>query len=161
MTNKEILEKCIEKVVQNGYRKPGVTIHFYKELEKTCEREAHWYIETHSYFQVIFSHEFAEAFWGKETYYNKKPNQIYLYQEWYSPKGIMGKSLNLTEKEFIKKFNRRELNKIQKNNGGVIGKYEDWSCSNYWDRCKKEGWRYHLQRMILEKEPLKYLRKFL
>ena len=55
MTNKEILEKAIEKAVKNGYCKDGVT---------TTKNEAHWYYETHSFYQVIFSHEFAKYFFG-------------------------------------------------------------------------------------------------
>jgi hypothetical protein len=56
---------------------------------------------------------------------------------------------------------------------GSIEKYVDIApenfncdCSEYikCKKCKgkfKEGWQHHLQQMVLEKEPLKYLEKFL
>jgi len=66
MTNKEILKKSLQKAVLNGYLKSGVTSLFYLPLEKTCKNEAHFYYETESYYQIIFSHDFAKAFWGEE-----------------------------------------------------------------------------------------------
>ncbi len=119
------------------------------------------YVSYNHPLEIIFSHDFAKAFWGEEEYYDEKPEKIHLHQEWYGSQGIMGEELSLTEKAFIKKFNKIFLKKIQENNGGTVGKHDDWFCNNYWERYKKEGWQHYLQQMVLEKEPLKYLEKFL
>ena len=95
MTNEQILKKAIEKAVENGYRS---CIYISKGYWKYDA----WYesmLEENKYFQIIFSHDFAKAFWGLDftkegTYFEVKP------------------------------------------------------------------WMYHLQKMVLETEPLKYLEKF-
>ena len=98
MTNEEILKKAIEKASKNGY-----DIIFYPSAKDTLyyiEKEINLTIK--DYYFIIFSHDFAKAFWGDK----------------------------------------------------------DWSgcCEEYY--VKKE-WQYHLQQMVLEKEPLLYLKQFL
>jgi hypothetical protein len=123
MTNKEILKKAITKASENGYY---------------CELKVYWALfhcdhfsfcksqfysteqnyrvvnidengypgevrRWHSIYDIIFSHEFAKAFWGKRRL------------------------------EFM---------------------FLDRTDINYF-------WEYHLQQMVLEEEPLKYLEKFL
>lgn len=51
MTNKEILKKAIEKVTEGGY----------EGCDLTCDR----YTEYGEYYHVIFSHDFAKAFWKR------------------------------------------------------------------------------------------------
>lgn len=87
MENKEILVKAYTKALLNGWKKfPLIQID-----------------------SIIFSHEFAKAFWGEREVIKSDKG----------PKGI----------------------------GTIIG-------FNY-------GWKCHLQQMILEEEPLKYLEMFL
>lgn len=76
--NKKILKRAIKKAIKNGY-------------------EDEW--ENYMVYQIIFSHDFARAFW--------KDTPIVL------------------------------------------------------DVGFQSGWCYHLQQMVLEEEPLKYLEKFL
>lgn len=91
MTDEQILKKAIEKAVENGYE------WFLKDSQEgyklwTCEDD----VRDKTYFNTIFSHNFAKAFWkGWEVYAGPLP------------------------------------------------------------------WQHHLQMMVLEPEPLKYLEKFL
>lgn len=50
-TNEQILQKAIEKAVKNGYRiRPDLLVILDEDV---C-------------FDIIFSHDFAKAFWGEE-----------------------------------------------------------------------------------------------
>lgn len=110
MSNKDILKKAIDKAIKNGYWHGYYTQHNFAEL---YENEWFWY-------NVIFSHYFAKAFWGK--------NKVcYLCGH--------------TEKEC-----RIE----QTTNCGAEG-FGGFTIS----------WKYHLQQMVLEEEPLEYIRRFL
>ena len=86
MTNQIILQKAIEKAVKNGYQFD--TLYWTQSMLKEGASE-----------HIIFSHDFAEAFWGEK------------------PKGM--------EEQ-----------------------YEGY-------------WKDQLQIMVLEKDPLQYLEKFL
>ena len=101
MTNEEILKKAIEKAIKGGYvfkvgdnEEPIVKIPDYGTI-----------IVWGGLPSIIFSHEFAKAFWGK-----------------------------------------------------VVREGTCWTCGGETDM---DSWRKHLQRMVLEKEPLKYLERFL
>lgn len=105
MNNDEILKQTIEKAMKNGYEVPeDFDLQHHRGL---LQAEWQFYADgaTHNmitygfYYLVIFSHDFAKAFWGEE--------QI----------SAMGR------------------NKI--------------------------AWKWELQQMVLEEEPLKYLEKFL
>ncbi len=99
MTNNEIFIKVVEKAKNNGYSPIFGASYSY------CDSYAG---EILIYKQYIFSHEFAEAFWGEEEIFDQLDNrQDNLYFE-----------------------------------GFPI-------------------FQYHLQQMVIEKEPLKYLEKFL
>ena len=56
MTNKEILQKAIEKAVGNGWENS------YRFTRKSW----HYLLEGNNYYKIIFSHDFAKAFWGYE-----------------------------------------------------------------------------------------------
>lgn len=98
MTNQQILKKAIKKAIKNGWKNP-----FNKNIFKQAELFFGW---NALIYLIIFSHDFAKAFWGE----------------------------------------------------GLITR-----------KCKKCGhkgkshclYQYYLQQMVLEKEPLKYLEKFL
>ena len=69
MTNEEILRKAIDKAEKNGYKFPfdnGII-----ELGDTLYGEYTWVP------RIIFSHDFAKAFWGDLMhYYHKEFNGI-------------------------------------------------------------------------------------
>jgi hypothetical protein len=94
MTNQEILKKAIEKAVSNSYIDWGVP-------------------EGSAAYSVIFSHDFAKAFWGEE------------FKE-----------------------------------GEAESSNEKWVSGYEWE-FKGKRWQWHLQQMVLEEEPLKYLERFI
>jgi len=99
MNNKQIITKALEKAVENGWDRPKWTLNAYGNRWVT---------------DIIFSHDFAKAFWGKE--YHKvsfPPNHT---------------------------FNLERLEP---------GEYH----------CR--SWEYHLQQLVLEEDPIKYLERFL
>jgi len=101
MKDEEILKKAIEKTVKGGYSHwkwgSGASV---KEVQDYCKRIA----QGHLYYGIIFSHDFAKAFWGDKI-------------GWLNLAGQYEKDIPI--------------------------------------------YLYHLQQMVLEKEPLKYLEKFL
>jgi len=104
MIDEEIVIKAIEKAHENGYdwKKKGVGV---AHLGEKYYIDHIWCaLET-----IIYSHEFAKAFWGEER----------VSDSWYS-----------------------DWNGIT-----CLGAYNVWQVE--------------LQRMILEKEPIKYIEKFL
>lgn len=96
MSDVEILQTAIRKAIELG----GYVFHSGFTLRTVPEK----LLIQKRYYGIIFSHEFAKAFWGDEIRYNKTRKTKILY----------------------------------------ISK-----------------WAHHLQQMVLEEEPLKYLRKFL
>jgi len=92
MTNEQILKKAIEKAVKGGWDN-WVPEQIFKELN---------YANKPWVYSVIFSHDFAKAFWGNGTVYMLDCGQDYDVQ-----------------------------------------------------------WQYHLRTMVLKKDPIKYLEKFL
>jgi len=97
MKNEEILKQAIEKALNNGWKKKNIT--FNPKVGA---------------YEMIFSHDFAKAFWGEEEIDN-----IFIG----SKTKVLGKGIPLTSCKYI--------------------------------------WQYHLQQLVLEKEPTEYLRKFL
>lgn len=65
MTNQEILKKAIKKAIKNGY----YSKHWEKNIKidnKFCD----YLVNQDEYQAIIFSHDFAEAFWKNEEYIN-------------------------------------------------------------------------------------------
>jgi len=102
MTNEQILKKAIGKAIKGGWK----------------SRKGKWLLKqnpidfshiTQDYYSIIFSHDFAKAFWGEEE------------------------------------------------NGLFLVDYDGNYISIKYDKI----WKFHLQRLVLEKEPLKYIEKFL
>lgn len=110
MTNEQILKKAIEKAY------PG----------KDYEISPGSYIWIHDTgysgpFQLIFSHDFAKAFWGeKEFFYNEGRAQ--------------------TDERTAKEVATRE---------------------NATEFIHYIAWQFHLQRMVISEDPIKYLEKFI
>lgn len=203
MTNIEILQKAIRKACDN---KNGVIY--------SAPLERNWSLLLATYPIIIFSHDFAKAFWGEKRteylydsfdkfiqYLNK---QEFTLSNQYFGIGGEGENCIIGYFEYIIKFtNRSQFYKIKSLFGDLILKnFEGYSCSgqtvenveealtsyfisydvpgtpgadilvkldenNYKRYMPKNliiehrGWQYHLQQMVLEKEPLKYLEKFL
>lgn len=105
LTDKQILKKAIEKAVKNGWQnKTAIAfIHWNKRTNKEIKITS-----SRGYYGSIFSHGFAEAFWGRKI--------IRL--------GI----------------------EMGTNKGEIV---------------ELKNWQYYLQQIVLKKEPLKYLSKFL
>lgn len=103
MTDKEVLQKAIEIAIDNGLTEPQrsgvIRVLFIINGKMVSERD------------LIFSHDFAKAFWG-----------------WHCSE------------------NRTEY--VTYSNGAV----EQEAVIN---------WMYHLQQMVLEENPIDYLRKFI
>jgi hypothetical protein len=106
MTNKEILQKAIEKAIANG-------------LEFGTEPYTSEEIQYKVYYEIIFSHDFAKAFWGSREFES------------------YGIDKELDSAPQVGCMNADEVNFC-----GAI-------------------WEYHLQQMVLEDAPIKYLEKFL
>lgn len=109
MTDKEILDKVITKVIDNGWD-------YTNWEEKTdllirCENNIYLMANHYHYPILIFSHEFCKAFFGEKDF---------------SDEDVDG-------------------------------------CTWYYDSAlgAEYTWQVHLQQMVLEKEPLRYLEKFL
>ena len=83
-------------------------------------------------YTTIFSHDFAKAFWKKEMAHYKLTCNV------------CGNSFNFIDEFYNPKYCSDCGNKLKK-----IIEY------------KTDAWQYHLQQMVLEKEPLKYIEKFL
>jgi len=63
MTNEEILKKVIEKAVKNGFDYEDSAFDVLIE-KKELKRELSGYMDEKHYYMVIFSHNFAKAFFG-------------------------------------------------------------------------------------------------
>ena len=107
MTEEKIIEKAIAKAKKNGWiDTDGKGSYLDKDISGVIV--GMWHIN-----RIIFSHDFAKAFWGSgqyqaQTKLEEKVNQYKLIKPLYL-----------------------------------------------------KAWQFYLQQMVLEKEPLKYLEKFL
>lgn len=117
MTNKEILQKAIERAEDNGW-------------ERKYNHSAIYDMSPVEYYAVgfyidIFSHKFAKAFWGK-------------------------------------RLCCPECGEIEELYGGLKPTLNCGKCESFFEpEERKILWKFHLQRMILEEEPLKYIEKYL
>lgn len=126
MTDEIILKKAIEKAEKNGW--DGLNKYEPWEKMSICEKDIvfHYYrndISTISIFDIIFSHNFAKAFWGEKDYWKETECTC----------------------------------------GGVdfhLGGFDMHKMT-----CAKikanRGYKFHLQAMVIEENPIKYLSKFL
>ena len=103
MTNVQILKKAIEKAIKNGWDKNNKS--YWKNIASSKEL-LELYVSENAYFSLIFSHDFAKAFWGEED-----------------------AQIEVGEKKLI---------------GANV-----------------PNWMWHIQQMVREKDPIKYLEKFI
>ena len=69
LSNEEILNKAMEKAVKNGYNSPidkDYNICYVDEMIEFRKQVALNYIDVVHENAIIFSHDFAKAFWGEE-----------------------------------------------------------------------------------------------
>jgi len=107
MTNQEILQRAIEKAeyLDRGLPRDNAKFKDYGKYDWEC-------LADFGYYELIFSHDFAKAFFGEDEM---------LAVDAFHPKHMLSGNMPPTQPE----------------------------------------WQYHLQQLVLEKEPLKYLEKFL
>lgn len=140
MENKEILQKAILKAEKNGYHCELKVYSALFHCKQFCysnnsffAKDQNYKVENldetdfsgivrrwHSITNIIFSHDFAKAFWGEghDTFHNE-----------------------ISLRNLIRYY------------------FQDKDGNDIYSHLKK--WQYHLQQIVLEKEPLKYLEKYL
>jgi len=118
MTNEEILKKAIEKAIKNGLD----IVLFAYDIGDLCKEALlnNLFKYTNS---IIFSHDFAKAFWGERK---------------------ICPDCGISE-TFYSTFTEHGHCKI---------------CSKI-DTKFVVNWKYYLQKLVLQEEPLQYLKKFL
>jgi hypothetical protein len=121
MTDKDIFIKVIKQAQNKGYTRniPESSSFFFDFEDYIGYKDA--------YFSIIFSHDFAKAFFGDCT-------------QW----------MRIVDGEPIDTISKQEKEE-----------YEDDYMQKYTTFKEIDGWKHHLQQMVLEKEPLKYLEQFL
>ena len=72
MKNREILKSVLEKAINNGYEVNQTSFDYLMNLlrtdDKYCQSSVEYYIKERKYFDNIFSHDFAVAFFGKQKH---------------------------------------------------------------------------------------------
>ena len=141
MTNETILKKAIEKAVKGGWNAGKLfTTDSVNDLTYDSEN-VYEYDEVHHYTRFIFDHDFAKAFFdvkdavGITQYSENTP-----YKRGWE---IDAKCLTCGMY-----FSRDDIEDIRFGHKGCKQAHE-------------AHWQYHLQQMVLEKDPIKYLEKFL
>jgi len=129
MKNEEILKKAIEKAIKNGFVMDEHK-HFCEIGRDELTGEI---LSLGAYQSIIFSHEFAKAFWGEE--------------DCCAGCGSFGKFFHYRNKTMKEPLVLRADKKTY------------YSCCQGYGYIK--DWQYHLQQMILEENPIKYLDKFI
>ena len=139
MTQSEKLQKVIDKVVENGWDKPDTKV---EVIEYDCE--VHGIGFNHHMFtveEIIFSHQFAKAFWGEEY--------------------VLDGS-GMVWDEYIERW-LQDKEKDSRSKGDLIK-----TAQNDWKYWKKNGsaihkWRYHIQKLALTPEDsrIDYLYQFI
>lgn len=132
MISKEILKKAIEKARENKYVYTQKSLDYM--LDYANNQVVDYYIKEKLYYPIIFSHDFAKAFWKQPT---PKPCKTC------GNEGGWHKWVNI---------------------GCHFGSEKEWEtckdCKGE-SRIKDYVWRMSLREMVTEEEPLKYLEKFL
>ena len=98
METKEILEKSIQKAISNGLKLIAGDINISRiDCEDLDKMYIHfWDNETNesdmfsfNLWKIIFSHEFAKAFWGSKTIYDERRDVNYRNWEWNLEKMVL------------------------------------------------------------------------
>lgn len=110
MTNEEILKAAIEKAGNNGYSK------HIKIVGEPCLFVVENLVKHNGYQRIIFSHEFAKAFFGEKS---------------------------------SARISSVEVDEFGNESGEVVT--QDFN----------DGWELSLQKMVISKDPIQYLKDFL
>jgi len=130
MTNEQILKKAIKKAVKNGWwGKAGKA--FLEGFETGVKKWAF----NGRYYSLIFSHDFAKAFFGEEEIITGYYRGDFPPQE-----GTQYQHVGC----YILKWNERP----ERPTAGFV-------------EVKLPAWQYHLQQMVLAEDSLQYLKRFL
>lgn len=142
MTNEEILKKAIEIAKDNGWKSPysQIDVSSIFAPDEEIVQIVGWYksrrgstkLDHIDLNTILFDHDFAKAFWGEEP----------LAICWYC-----GNSFPET---------REGYKKHPEICTEIFG--------NPWNKGTRDvlpSWQHHLQQMVLESEPIKYLEQFL
>lgn len=140
MKNREILKAVLEKGIDNGYKVNQASFDYLMNLlrkdDETCRSELDYYINENKYYDTIFSHEFAKAFWGDELLSDGQTKEQIIngFKKFINSDPL---DIKMSNKEIERSF--------------IQGKYY----------FIVPNWQHHLEKMVLKREPLKYMEKFL
>ena len=114
MKQEKVIEKVIEKAINNGWKQKHLSFNI-----------------QHGMYRMLFSHDFVKAFF-KDNYF--KDEKLVCK---------CGLEYNYIKEYPIKCCNQcgKKLKKVEEN--------------------KRTSWQYHITQMVLEKEPLTYLERFI
>lgn len=152
MTDQEIFQAAVEKAVNNGFQivfgdvakwrviapmlgKPYLSVFLWSRRDDVFDAD-HTYEKKYQLEEIIFSHEFAKAFWGEEDKFVEKYAEII--------EGAIEDFISVEEWE-----------KNPREDSGTWLRYEPIY------KWRNHGWKHYLQQMVLEEEPIKYLEQFL
>jgi len=174
MNNKEILEKAIQKAIDNGWNCEYDTSFAEYYNSDTMESYPDYEVQIHLY-AIIFDHDFAKALWGKELT-DKNGYGITAFKIW--AKQVAVKHLGkIYVAEPDKPFLSFEHSAISKelgdlaivNSEHVEYKLKDLFASIPFDTHSLQEidvvgdlvpkWQYHLQQMVIADDPIAYLRE--
>ena len=136
MTNKEILKKAIEKAIKNGYEVPK-DLRFYPVLPKNPITLWSGDPITYKELKETGYEDFTEqiTFWGDDSV------ESIIFSHSFA-KAFWGKKCNCSHCQVYKKT-KQLITAIP------------------FPKNHNLGWQFYFQQMVLEKNPLKYLEKFL
>ena len=134
MKDTEILKRVIKKAVKNGYKLPEAYEAIFYELDIGYDRMDELWWRSKGYYGLIFSHDFAKAFWGEDVWvieHNKR-------------------------KPMVPGMETKDISVYKAENDPGKPKYS-------WQRHTKHPrtWEIMLKEMAGEEDPLKYLESFL
>lgn len=134
MKKEEILKAAIKKAKKNGYVLPEVYKSIFEELDLGYDRMDELWWRPGGYCGLIFSHDFAKAFWYKTK---EGSQQRCVHCDSYPEESIYS---------------------VRKN----VAKYcEDCGKIQKIEEIVSDDWEYRLQTMVLEEYPIEYLEQFL
>jgi len=141
MSNQQILEKAIQKAIDGGWKKKGYPIPLSFDFNEHTgmivnndENDATGSWLTHVK-DVIYSHDFAKALWGEDELPYMTEDDIEKIKD----------EENLTDEI-------DQLGLYRATGGGYEG-YGDYVDIEFLGQT----WQYHLQMMVIDPDPIKYL----
>lgn len=147
----EKLEKILKKAGKNGYRKSD-SYYVYTNNGSVLIGKVNppSVVKNYQLNEIIFSHEFAKAFFGIKEF-EKEIGGV-----WCDGDKIASDLENL--QDGINSVDDNQLEALKKYGFTMVSSFKTFDTYNN----KYIGdWKYHLQQMVLEEEPLRYLEKFL